>query len=127
MKKIVTILVLVFAFTFTTQAQKRRGKPSAEKMLTKMTKDLNLTEAQQSKIKPLLEEQFAERALMNEQRKAIKESGQKPSKEEHKLQRDNRTAKETALNTKFANILDTEQLAKYKAMAKENKKRTKKE
>ena len=79
MKNLVTIIVLVFAFTFTAQAQKKRGgKPSAEKMLTKMTKELNLTEAQQSKIKPLLEAQIADRKAMNEKRKANKESGQKP-------------------------------------------------
>mgnify|MGYP000088381903 FL=1 len=127
MKKIVTVIVLVFAFALTTQAQKKGGKkPSAEKMLVKLTKDLNLSEAQQNKIKPLLEAQIADRKLMNEKRKAFKDSGEKPSKEERKIMREERAAKETAMNTKMASILDKEQLAKFEAMAKERKERGKK-
>ncbi|WP_158839014.1 hypothetical protein [Polaribacter sp. L3A8] len=125
MKKIVTILVLVFAFTFTAQAQKKGGKPSAEKMLKKMTKDLNLTEAQQSKIKPFLADQLAEREAAMVKRKAIKESGQKPSKEERQLDRKDRIAKETAFNTEMAKILNKEQLEKFEALAKERKENAK--
>lgn len=125
MKKIVTILVLVFAFTLTAQAQKKGGKPSADKMLKKITKELSLTEEQQSKIKPLLVEQIAERKVMIEKRKATKESGLKPSKEERKLERKNRMAKETALNTKMASILNKEQLLKFEAIVKEKKENAK--
>lgn len=125
MKKIATIIVLIFAFTFTAQAQKRGGKPSAEKMLKKMTKELNLTEAQQSKIKPLLETQIADRKAMNEIRKASKDSGQKPSKEERKQQREVRMEKEAAFNTEMASILDKEQLVKFEEIAKERKEKGK--
>ena len=125
MKKIVTIIFLVFAFTFTAQAQKRGGKPSAEKMLTKMTKELNLTETQQSKIKPLLEAQIADRMAMNEKRKASKDSGQKPSKEERKQQRKVRMEKEAAFNTEMASILDKEQLVKFEEITKERKEKSK--
>jgi Spy/CpxP family protein refolding chaperone len=125
MKKIVTIIFLVFAFTFTAQAQKRGGKPSAEKMLTKMTKELNLTETQQSKIKPLLEAQIADRMAMNEKRKASKDSGQKPSKEERKQQREVRMEKEAAFNTEMASILDKEQLVKFEEITKERKEKSK--
>lgn len=121
MKKIVTILVLVFAFTFTAQAQKKGGKPSAEKMLKKMTKDLNLTEAQQSKIKPLLANQLAEREAAMAKRKALKESGEKPSKEARQLERKDKIAKETAFNKQMANILDEEQFSQFEAMANERK------
>ncbi|KGL61856.1 Spy/CpxP family protein refolding chaperone [Polaribacter sp. Hel1_85] len=125
MKNILTILVLVFTFTFTAQAQKKKGKPSVEKILKKMTKDLNLTETQQSKIKPLLAEQFADRKAMGEKRKAAKESGQKPSKEERKQLRKDRLAKETDMNTKMAAILDADQLVKFETMAKERKEKAK--
>lgn len=125
MKNIITIIVLVFAFTFTAQAQKKGKKPSAEKMLKKMTKDLNLTEDQQSKIKPLLEAQIADRKAMNENRKANKDSGQKPSKEERKQLRKDRMEKETAFNAEMANILDEEQLAIFEANAKEKKEKGK--
>jgi len=125
MKKIITILVLAVAFTFSVQAQKKGGKVSAEKMLKKMTADLNLTADQQSKIKPLLVAQIAERKAMNEKRKALKESGEKPSKEVRKKQRAERLAKETEMNTKMAEILDADQLAKYNLIAKERKEKAK--
>ena len=53
MKNIVTIIVLVFAFTFTAQAQKKgKGKkPSVDKILTKMTKELNFQEKLDNKRK----------------------------------------------------------------------------
>ena len=125
MKKIVTILVVIFAFTFTAQAQKKGGAPSAEKMLKRMTKDLSLTEEQQSKIEPLLTAQLAERKAAMEKRKAIKESGQKPSKEERQLERKDKIAKEAAFNTEMSNILNKEQLIKFEAIAKERKAQTK--
>jgi Spy/CpxP family protein refolding chaperone len=125
MKKIATIIALVFAFTFTAQAQKRGGKPSAEKMLTKMTKELNLSEAQQSQIKPLLEAQIADRKAMNEKRKASKDSEQKPSKEKRKQQREDRMEKEAAFNTEIASILNEEQFVKFEEIAKERKERGK--
>lgn len=125
MRNIITILVLVFAFTLNTQAQKKGGKASVEKMLQKMTKSLNLTEAQQSKIKPLLVAQLAERKAMNEKRKALKESGQKPSKEVRQKLRSERLANETEMNTKMAAILDAEQLVKFKSIAKKRKEKAK--
>lgn len=126
MKNIVTMLVLVFAFTLTTQAQKKGGKPSVDKMLKKMTKDLNLTDAQQSKIKPLLVAQIADRKALNEKRKAMKDAGKKPSKQERMQMRKDRVAAETAMNTKMASILDKEQFAKFEALAKERKEKAKK-
>ena len=121
MKNIVTILVLVIAFTFTTQAQQRGGKASTEKMLKKMTTDLTLTTEQQNEIKPLLEEQMAERKAAMEKRKAIQDSGEKPSKEERQKLNAERKEKATAFNTKMASILDKEQFAKFEAMANEKK------
>ena len=126
MKKIISILVLVIAFTFTAQAQKKGGKPKAEKMLKKLTADLNLTQDQQNKIKPLLVAQIADRKLMSENRKAMKASGEKPSKKERKKMRAEREAKETAMNSEMANILNKEQFAKFELMAKEKKDKAKK-
>jgi len=127
MKKIVTIIVLVFAFTFSVQAQKKGGKVSAEKMLAKMTKELSLTDAQQSKIKPLLVAQIAERKKMIESRKVMKSTGVKPTKEIRQAMRKERVAKETAINSKMASILDKDQFKKYEAIAKEQKQKKKKQ
>ncbi|OAD45736.1 hypothetical protein [Polaribacter atrinae] len=126
MKKIVTILVLVIAFTFTAQAQRNGGKPSTEKMLKKMTTDLNLTADQQNEIKPLLEEQMADRQASMEKRKAQQDSGEKPSKEERQQLNAERKEKAAAFNTKMESILDKEQFAKFEAMAKEKKGNTEK-
>lgn len=122
MKNIVTLLVLVFAFTFTAQAQKKEGKPSVEKMLKKLTKDLDLTDAQQNKIKPLLAKQLADNKAAMAQRKAVKDSGEKPSKDERQQLRKDRMAKQAAFKTKMATILNKEQLVKFEEIAKKKMK-----
>lgn len=126
MKKIASIILLVFAFTLTAQTQKKGGKQNAGKMLKKLSSDLNLTDAQQAKIKPLLAAQFAERKAMNDKRKALKESGEKPSKADRKKMMEERKAKATAFNSKLATILDKEQLAKFKEIQKNRKGKGKK-
>jgi hypothetical protein len=123
MKKIVTILVLVFAFTVTAQAQKKGGKGQVDKMLSKMTTDLNLTTAQQDEIKPLLEAQIADRKAMGDLRKMQGESGEKPTQEDRKKMREERMAKEAAMDTKMASILDAAQLEKYNLQKEEMKKK----
>lgn len=125
MKKLIPILLLVFAFTLNTQSQRKERKVSVDKMLKKMTKDLNLTEAQQSKIKPLLEAQIADRKALNKKRKAMKEAGEKPSREERMKMRKERMKSETAMNTKMATILNKDQLVKFKELAKKRKQKTK--
>lgn len=129
MKKIITILVLVFAFTVTVQAQKKEGKAPVEKMLAKLTTDLDLTDAQQKDIKPLLEAQMAERKIMADKRKALQESGEKPTKEERTKMQEARAASEAAMDAKMESILDATQLEKYKlqkeAMKKEGPKKNK--
>ena len=71
-------------------------------MLKKMTKDLSLTDAQQNEIKPFLEAQIAQRNEM----KAMKNSGEKQSKEMRKKMKADREANETAMNSKMEAILD---------------------
>lgn len=126
MKKIVSIILLVFAFTLNAEAQKKGGKLNVNNMLKKLTSDLNLTDAQQAKIKPLLVAQIADRKAMGSKRKALKESGEKLSKADRKKMRDEKVAKETALKTKMASILDKDQFAKYEEVLKSKKKKGKK-
>ena len=121
MKKLVTILVLVFAFTLTTEAQKKGGKNQVDKMLLKMTTDLSLTTAQQNDIKPLLEAQIADRKMMADKRKEQQNSGEKPSKEARKKMKEDRMAKESAMDAKMASILDASQLEKYNLQKEEMK------
>ncbi|MFK8059408.1 MAG: hypothetical protein AB8B78_04880 [Polaribacter sp.] len=126
MKKIISIFVLVIAFTFTSQAQKKGGKPSAEKMLKKMTKDLNLTTAQQSQIMPLLTAELADRKEMKLMRDKMKNAGEKPSKKERKQLRKDREAKEVAMDTKMKSILTKEQYLKMEEIKAKRKEKTKK-
>jgi protein CpxP len=119
MKKLVTILV--FAFTLTTGAQKKGGKNQVDKMLLKMTINLSLTTAQQNDIKPLLEAQIAEIKMMADKRKEQENSGEKPSKKARKKMKEDRKAKESAMDAKMASILDASQLEKYKLQKEEMK------
>jgi uncharacterized membrane protein len=121
MKKLVTILVLVFAFTLTMEAQKKGENNQVDKILSKMTTDLSLTTAQQNNIKPLLEEQIAERKMMANKSKGQENSGEKPSKENRKRMKEDRIVKGASMNAKMASILDATQLEKYNLQKEEMK------
>lgn len=118
MKKLVTVFAFLLAFTLTAEAQKK-GQNKVDKMMSKMTVDLNLTTAQQNDIKPLVEAQFADRKLMAEKRKIQENSGEKPTKEARKKMKEERKAKENGMNAKMASILDATQLEKYKLLKEE--------
>ena len=121
MKKIITVLVLTIAFSFTSQAQKKGGKNPVDRILKKMTTDLNLSDAQQKEIEPLLIAQMDDRKQLAENREAIKNSGIKPTKEARSKMREENETKEAAMNTKMSQILDKEQFEKFQKMAKERK------
>jgi protein CpxP len=121
MKKFVQILILVYAFTLTTDAQKKGGKNKVDKILLKMTTNLSLTIPQQNDIKPLLEAQIAERKMMPDKRKEQENSGEKPPKEARKKMKEDRKAKESAMDAKMASILDASQLEKYNLQKEEMK------
>lgn len=120
MKKITTILVFVFAFTITTNAQQqKRGKLSVDKIMKKMTKDLELTSEQQLQIKPIVKKEFKERKAMLEKRKEMRESGERPTKAQRKEMRELRTTKEKEMDEKMKGVLNEEQFTKYKQLQKE--------
>ena len=121
MKKIITVLVLTITFSFTSQAQKKGGKNPVDRILKKMTTDLNLSDAQQKEIEPLLIAQMDDRKQLAENREAIKNSGIKPTKEARSKMREENETKEAAMNTKMSQILDKEQFEKFQKMAKERK------
>lgn len=117
MKKIVSIIVLILVVTFSAQAQKDGKKVSPEKQversLKKMTKDLDLSDAQQNDIKPLLVSQIADRNEMMLQREKLKNTNEKPSKEQRREMRTAALAKEEAMHTKMKSILTSEQFTKF--------------
>jgi hypothetical protein len=118
MKKIIPILILVFAFTFTAEAQKKEGKPSAEKRLTQMTEDLGLTLEQQNKIKPLLVTEIADKQAMMVKRKELKDAGEKLSKKDAKKMKKEKTEKQLVLTSQMKSILTEEQFIKFEEASK---------
>lgn len=126
MKKIVSIIFLVLSFTLTTQAQKKSGKLKVQEMLKQMTTDLNLTEEQQNKLKPILIDKIADKELLSKKKKKLKASGEKASKEGGKKMKEEKAAKKTTRNFKIASILNKEQFEKFEIMAKAKKENAKK-
>jgi hypothetical protein len=126
MKKTVSMMLLVLSFNLTTQAQKKRGTLKVQETLKQMTMDLNLTEEQQNKLKPLLIDKMADKELLAKKKKALKASSGKPSKEESRKMKGEKAAKKATRNSKIANILNKEQFEKFEIMAKAKKENAKK-
>jgi len=112
-KLIVATLLVVGMSTFAQENKKKEGKEPMEKMspaervekgLKRMTKQLNLTEAQQKEMKILMAEQEAKRADANF----------KPSKEDR-----------LAMKEKISKILTPEQNATWDKIQEEKKEKMK--
>ena len=130
MRKIASILVLVFVFTITAQAQKKERKHPKEKLSTeqqttlvvkKMTLALDLTNAQQRKVKPLITTQISDKKAMKAKRKAAKESKKRPTADERYEMANARLDKQIAFKKAMKEILNAEQFAKFEKMKKHRK------
>ncbi len=125
MKKLLTVLVLAVGFTITTQAQ--RGDKSKREQLSveqqtelevkKMTLKLDLTEAQQNQIKPLITKQVTEKQKMREEFKAMKKSDKKPSADERYAMKSKMLDSQIAHKTAMKDILNEQQYERYEKMA----------
>lgn len=123
MKKVIAILVAVLSIS-TAQAQ-RGKKGDFEKMtpeqrtelaVKKMTLKLDLTPSQANQVKPLLLEQSKERQAMHAKRKAMKESGKKPSADERYQMANARLDKQIAFKNEMKTILNEKQYEKFEKM-----------
>jgi protein CpxP len=131
MKKLASILILAFTFTVTVQAQKKgkqneRGpkltmEQNANLAVKKMTLGLDLSEEQQSQIKPLINSQAAARKVAMESRKENRATNKKPSADEIYVMRSAQLDNQIAFKNKLRNILNKEQFEKFEQM-KNNKK-----
>lgn len=135
MKKLASILVLVFAFTLTTQAQKKRKRVQKDPMtveqqatlaVKKMTLALELSDAQQRKIKPLITAQITDRRAQFEQMKKLKESKKKPTADERFKYQNERLDKQIAFQKEMKSILNKEQYEKFEKMSAMRKRGAKK-
>ncbi len=127
MKRLVSILTVVFLFGTSTYAQ--RGKEghmretlSVEQQTTlavkKMTLKLDLTKAQQRKVKPLIAAQISDKKAMKEKRKVAKERKKRPTADERYEMENARLDKQIAFKKAMKEILSDEQFAKFEKMKK---------
>lgn len=126
MKKLAHVLLIVFAFTLSIQAQEHRKekKPQltveqqTDLSLKRMTLALDLTEKQQTQIKPLLKAQAEKKMAMMKQHKEMRKNNTKPSADEiYKMQAD-RLDNQIAMKKKMKTILNETQFEKFEKMAK---------
>lgn len=135
MKKLASILVLVFAFTLTTQAQKKRKRmqkdpltveQQATLMVKKMTLALELSDAQQRKVTPLITAQITDRRANLERMKKLKEAKKKPTADERFKFQNERLDKQIAFQKEMKSILNKEQYEKFEKMSAMRKRGAKK-
>lgn len=134
MKKIASILVLVFAFTLTTQGQKKRKdkrpqlsiEQHTELAVKKMTLALDLSNAQQSKIKPLIKAQAEEKKAAMQKRKEARENKKKPTADEMFAMKSKLLDGQIAFKKGMKNILNKEQFEKFEKMTKRRMQKGKK-
>ncbi len=138
MRKIASVLILVFAFTLTTQAQRKQRRMQKEKLTVEqattlavkiMALHLDLSNAQQKKIKPLIMAQMKNRRANFEKMKTWKEKRQKPSANERFKMANEKLDNQIAFQKEMKSILSSVQFEKFeKANAKRkqraNRKRT---
>lgn len=129
MKKIASILVLVFAFTITTQAQKKRKQErpqltteqKVDLAVKKMALNLDLSAAQQNKIKPLIAQKMANHKSMIEKRRALRKADKKPTSDEIYEMRSKQLDNQIAMKKEMKNILNKDQFEKFEKMNKGRK------
>lgn len=130
MKTIIVTVALVFtSLTFAQKGEMKRErmKPEEkiEKQLEKMTSELNLTDEQQQKIKPLLEAQSKNREAKKEEMKDLKANGEKLSPEDRLKMREEMKENQSEMKNNLAKILSAEQMEKWENHQNERKEKMK--
>ncbi len=127
MRKIASVLILVFAFTLSSQAQKKGRRVQKDPMtveqqttlaIKKMTLALDLTDAQQRKIKPLLKKQIQERRDQFEKMKKLREEKKQLESKERFERMNQALDKKIAMKKEMKSILNNEQFEKFEKMSK---------
>ncbi|WP_299136493.1 hypothetical protein [uncultured Tenacibaculum sp.] len=132
MKKIIGFIVFVISISTSVNAQKEKKEKmtveqQTELAVKKMALKLDLTDSQQRRVKPLLAEQINEKKELRSKRKAMKESGKKPSADERYAVANSRLNKLIAFKTEMKSILNEKQYERFEKMtAKKMHKRKKK-
>ena len=126
MRKIASVLILVFAFTLTSQAQKRKKRMPKDPLtveqqatltVKKMALALDLTDAQQRKIKPVITKQITERRAQMEKMKKLREERKKLEAEQRFKRQNEALDSRIAFQEDMKSILNSDQYEKFKKMA----------
>ena len=110
-------LLLTLLLASSSQAQERqqrpeggvdrqRGQDRSEQRMARLKTELELTDKQAKKLKPILDEQSK---AMRKMRESMREGGGRPSEEQRKAMRELRSS----THAKVAKVLDKKQLAKF--------------
>ena len=126
MKKTASILFFIFAFSVTGVAQKVKGEKKTNKLLIELTTYLSLSEDQQKKVEPVLQEYTLYKKIKKKEKKARKKAKIKLSKIEKKSLKVEKSAKKKIRNKKMAEILSKVQQVKYKEFKAQKKEAEKK-
>lgn len=145
MRKLILIVIAVLTLPAIAQERKQDKKrvhkkeallkditpeEAAALKVKQMTLHLDLTEAQQQKIKPLLLEEAKLKQQKRDDRKATVKENQvkeKPSKDEHLAMINERLDRQIAMKQKMKTILNAEQYKKWEnTLAKKGKRKQKK-
>lgn len=123
-------MMLALAVSFSAEAQKRERNMPGKKLSTeqqttlaikKMTLALELTDAQQKKIKPLLAQQAEARKAQFQKMKQLKERQERPTAEERYAMENARLDAQIAFQRDMKEILSDSQYEKFKKMKQQRK------
>lgn len=125
MKKLVSILTVVFLFAINIHAQRGKDRHVREALsveqqttlaIKKMTLALDLTNAQQRKVKPLIASQISDKMAMRKKMKEAKELKKRPTADERYEMANVRLDKQIAFKKAMKEILNDAQFAKFEKM-----------
>lgn len=130
MKKLILVVALVVGLTTFAQGKRGEGRGKdrpnpeehVEKIVARMTSELNLDTKQQEQVKALLMDQAKTREAKRAEFKGRRESGDKPSDAEIAQMKKDRADEELAAKTQLKKILSEEQYKKWTEIKKEARK-----
>ena len=127
MKKLASLLILVFAFSLTTHAQQKRKRKQKEKLTVeqqatlafkKMALELELTDAQQRKLTPIITKQISERREQGDKMRKAREEKKKIEATDRYKRANEMLDKRLAFQKEMKSILNAEQFEKFKKLSK---------
>ena len=128
MKNLFVVALLVIGLTTFAQEKGKKGdrknmspEERTEMRVEKMTKELDLNEAQQEQVKELLASQKEDREEFIEKRKEIRETAEKATKEQRAEMKAKMEEKKEAMKTKMKAILTDDQYKKWESNLEERK------